>query len=117
MKPSAHAAEDLANILFEFSYYDEMQGIPFKLRAYQLASEAVMGLGETLEETWRTGGIKALKELPGIGQSIAEKIDEYFRTGKIKAYIEMKKKFPVDIWELSRIEGLGPKHINDLYRH
>ena len=61
--------------------------------------------------------MKALKDLPGIGQSIAEKIDEYFRTGRVKEYDAMKKKFPVDIWALSKIEGMGPKTIRDLYKH
>lgn len=110
-------SESLSRILFEFSYYDEMQGIAFKPRAYQLASEAVSALGPEVEETWKKGGVKALKELPGIGQSIAEKIDEYFRTGKITEYEALKKKFPVDIWGLSRIEGMGPKHILDLWKH
>lgn len=110
-------SDTLSRILFEFSAYDEMLGIPFKPRAYQLASESVGALKDEVERTWRKGGVKALKELPGIGQSIAEKIDEYFRTGRIKEYDAMKKKFPVDIWGLSRIEGLGPKHIHDLYTH
>ncbi|MFA4954596.1 MAG: DNA polymerase/3'-5' exonuclease PolX [Patescibacteria group bacterium] len=109
--------EELAKILFEFSYRHEMLGVPFKPRAYQLASESVGALGGEVVETWRKDGIKGLKSLPGIGQSIAEKIDEYFRTGKIKEYAQMKKSFPVDIWGLSRIEGLGPKHIRDLYAH
>lgn len=117
MKHGRNAAEELSKIFFEFSYIDEMQGVPFKPRAYQLASESMSAMGDEVEEAWRKGGIKALKDLPGIGQSIAEKIDEYFRTGKIKEYSAIKKKFPVDIWGLSRIEGLGPKHIADLYAH
>ncbi len=108
-------AESLSRILFEFSYRDEMLGIPFKPRAYQLASESVGALGSQVEDAWRAGGVKALEKLPGIGRHIAEKIDEYFRTGKIKEYAAMKKAFPVDIWGLSRIEGLGPKHIAELY--
>ncbi len=110
-------AETISHILTEFSYRDEMLGIPFKPRAYQLAAESVDALKDEVEGAWKKGGIKALKELPGIGQSIAEKIDEYFRTGKITEYAKMKKEFPVDIWELSRIEGLGPKHIQDLYNY
>ena len=94
-----------------------MTGVPFKPRAYQLASELVAALGNEIKDAWRKGGIKALKDMPGIGQSIAEKIDEFFRTGKVRAYQEMKKKFPVDIWSLSKIEGLGPKHISDLYKY
>ncbi len=104
-------------MLFEFSYRDAMLDVPFKPRAYQLASESIEALKDEVEVAWRKGGIKALKDLPGIGQSIAEKIDEFFRTGKIKEYEKMHKDFPVDIWGLSRIEGLGPKHIADLYRY
>ena len=110
-------SDALSRIFFEFSYIDEMQGIPFKPRAYALASESIGALKDDVETAWRKGGIKALKELPGIGQSIAEKIDEYFRTGHVKEYEKLKKKFPIDIWGLSRIEGLGPKHILDLYKH
>jgi DNA polymerase (family 10) len=114
-----HAArpQNLAKILFEFSYWHEIQGHPFKPRAYQLASESVTALGDEVLETWRRGGIAALEKLPAVGKSIAEKMDEFFRTGRIKEYVAIKKKFPVDIWGLSRIEGLGPKHIADLYKH
>lgn len=110
------SSAELAKIFFEFSYYDAMNGVPFKPRAFQLASETMTALGPDIEATWRRGGIKALKELPGIGQAISEKIDEYFRTGKVKEYDTMKKRFPVDIWGLSQIEGLGPKKIETLYR-
>jgi len=110
-------SEALSRILFEFSYRDEMLGIPFKPRAYQLASESVSALKDEVEDAWRKGGVKALKDLPGIGQSIAEKIDEYFRTRHVKEYDAMKKKFPVDMWGMAQIEGLGPKHILDLYKH
>lgn len=107
--------QELSKIFFEFSYRLEMMGVAFKPRAFMLASESVSALGDEIEDRWRQDGIKGLKELPGIGQSMAEKIDEFLRTGKIKEYDEMKKGFPVDIWGMSRIQGLGPKHILDLY--
>lgn len=110
-------AETISHMLTEFSYRDAMLEIPFKPRAYQLAAETINTLKDEIEVTWKKGGMKVLKDLPGIGQNIAEKIDEFFRTGKIAEYAKMKKEFPVDIWELSRIEGLGPKHIQDLYTY
>ncbi len=110
-------AQELSKIFLEFSYRDAMLGIPFKPRAYALASETMTGLGDDVENTWRKDGIKGLQSIPGIGESIAKKIDEYFLTGNIKAYTRMKKEFPVNIRELSQIEGLGPKHILDLYNH
>ena len=109
--------ETLARMLFEFSYWHAMQNAPFKPRAYQLASESVMALGPEVERAWKHGGVKALKDLPGIGQSIAEKIDEYFRTGHVKEYEAIKKIMPVDIWGLSRIDGMGPKHIFELWQY
>jgi DNA polymerase (family 10) len=117
MKTPLSSTQELAKMFFEFGYYDEMQGIPFKPRAYEIASESMAALGHEVKVTWKRGGIKALKELPGVGESIAEKIDEYFRTGKVKAYVAMKKKFPVDMWGLAKIEGMGPIKIRDLYKH
>lgn len=107
----------LSKIFFEFGYIEAMKNTPFKPQAYELASESISELGDDVYETWRRGGIKELKKLPGIGQSIAEKIDEYFRTGRVKEYDALKKKYPIDIRELADIEGVGPKHIADLYKH
>ena len=56
-----------------------------------------------------------MEEIPGVGESIAEKIAEYLKTGKIKEYENLKKEMPVDIKELSAVEGLGPRMIRDLY--
>lgn len=110
-------AQELEKIFLEYAYYYAAKDVPFKPRAYELASEAVSALGHKVKEVWKKGGIKELKELPGIGQSTAEKIDEFYRTGKVADYEKIKKEFPVDIWGLSRIEGLGPKHITELYQH
>ncbi|HVM90622.1 MAG TPA: helix-hairpin-helix domain-containing protein [Verrucomicrobiae bacterium] len=112
MKPS----EYLSRMLFEFSYWHAIKNHPFKPQAYELASESVAGLGDDIRKKWKKGGLKALDGIPGIGQKIAAKIDEYFRTGHVKEYDALKRKFPVDIWGLSRIEGLGPKHIGQLWR-
>ncbi|MBD3251460.1 DNA polymerase III, partial [Candidatus Uhrbacteria bacterium] len=117
MKRSTHTHSELAKILFEIGYYEAMQDSPFKPRAYELASEALVAMGTEIKETWKKGGVKELKKLPGIGQAIAEKIDEYYRTGTVKSYQSLKKKFPVDIWGLASIEGIGPKTIKDLYDH
>jgi DNA polymerase (family 10) len=116
MKLSAYANQELAKILFEFSYYETIKGTPFKPRAYEMASESLAALGDDVKTAWKKGGVKELKKLPGIGQSIAEMIDEFYRTGKVKEYIAMKKRFPVDIWGLAAIEGIGPKTIAVLHK-
>lgn len=117
MKPTGYEAQKLAKIFFEMGYILDMQGVAFKPRAYEMASESLIALGDEVKETWKHGGIKALDQLPGIGASIAEKIDEFYRTGRVKEYEKMKKTFPVDIWSLASIEGVGPKTIKDLYKN
>ncbi len=110
------AHEFLGRMLFEFSYWHAIKNHPFKPQVYELASETVFGLGEDIEKIWKKGGIKAIDKLPGIGEKISKQIDEYFRTGHVRKYDNFKRYFPVDVWGLSRIEGLGPKHIGQLWR-
>ncbi|MDO8664718.1 MAG: DNA polymerase/3'-5' exonuclease PolX [Candidatus Liptonbacteria bacterium] len=108
---------EIAKILREIGEYLEMQDIPFKPRAYEKAALAVENLGEEeAGDIYKSGGIKALEEIPGVGVSIAEKIEELLKTGRSKYYEELKKKTPVNLSELTRVEGLGPKSIKKLYR-
>ncbi len=107
--------QELAKIFYEIAGYLEMEGVAFKPYAYEKAALTLETLKEDVEEIYKKGGIKALKEIPGVGESIAEKIEEYLKTGKIKYYQELKKKTPVNLQELLAVEGLGPKKIKVLY--
>lgn len=92
-----------------------MEAIAFKPRAYEKAAEIIQTLGEDISIIYQKGGLGALEAIPGVGLSIAEKIEEYLTTGKVKYYDELKRKTPVDMSELRRIEGIGPKSIKKLY--
>lgn len=107
---------EIAKILQEIAEYLEMQDIPFKPRAYEKAALEVENFGKEASEIYKTGGLRALEEIPGIGVSIAEKIEELIKTGRSKYHEELKKKMPVELSELSRVEGLGPKSIKKLYQ-
>jgi len=107
--------KEIAKIFYEIAAYLEMEGVAFKPYAYQKAAITLETLEEDIEEIYKRGGIKALMEIPGIGQSIAEKIEEYLNKGKIKYYEEFKKKIPVNLEELTQVEGLGPKKVKVLY--
>lgn len=107
---------EIAKILHEIGEYLEMQDIPFKPRAYEKASLVILDLEQEIGEIYKNDGLKALEEIPGVGASIAEKIEELLKTGRSKYYEELKKKIPVDLAELTRVEGLGPKSIKKLYR-
>ncbi|MBI4170662.1 MAG: DNA polymerase/3'-5' exonuclease PolX [Candidatus Aenigmarchaeota archaeon] len=108
---------EIAKILEEVAIYLEMEDeIVFKVRAYENAAVSLASLAEDVEEVYKKGGIGALQEIPGIGKGLAEKIEEYLKTGKIQFYEDLKKKVPVDVSSLKRIESLGPKKIKVLYK-
>jgi len=108
--------QELAKIFYEIANYLEMEEMPFKPYAYQKAAITLETLEEDAEEIYKEGGRKAILKIPGVGESIADKIEEYLKTGKIKYYETLKKKTPVNMEELMRVEGLGPKRIKVLYQ-
>ncbi|HOK00611.1 MAG TPA: DNA polymerase/3'-5' exonuclease PolX [Candidatus Pacearchaeota archaeon] len=108
--------QEIAKILYEIANFLEMEKISFKPYAYEKAAMAIEGLEEDVEDIYKRGGIKELEKIPGVGKSIAEKIEEYLKTGKIKYYEDFKKKFPLNLEELTSIEGLGPKKAKVLYQ-
>src|SRR3989338_2208726 len=99
---------EVAELLNEIADYLEFADEPFKVRAYRKAALVIEGLSEDIEEVWKEN---RLEELPGIGEGIAKKIDDFLKNGKSKHLEELKKKTPVDMEELSKIAGLGPKTI------
>jgi DNA polymerase (family 10) len=106
---------EFALIFREISLYLEMQGVQFKPRAYEKVAYTLEALEEPLAEIYKRGGIKALREIPGVGEAIAEKIEEIIQTGKLTYYEELRRKTPVDIRALTAIEGVGPKMVKVLY--
>jgi len=108
--------QELAQIFYEIADFLEMEEVSFRSIAYQKAAIALEGLEKDVEEIYEAGGTRVLEKIPGIGKSIAEKIEEYLKTGKIKYYRELKKKTPVNIKELTAVEGIGPKTIKVLYQ-
>lgn len=107
---------EIARILGNISILLDMDEVPFKPRAYEKAALSIEGLDDDIEKIYAEGGIKALKKIPGVGASIAEKIEEIIKTGKLEYYEELHKKVPVDLESLAGIEGLGPKTIKTLYQ-
>jgi DNA polymerase (family X) len=89
---------------------------PFRVRAYQTAARTVDGLAQPLDAMVRTGGTKALTELPGIGQDLAGQIEEIVRTGTLARLRQLQRKVPKGLTALMRIRGLGPLRARALYR-
>jgi len=107
--------KEVAKLFNEISEYLEMEGVAFKPYAYQKAARALESLNDDLEDLYRQGGVKALRKIPGIGESMALKIEEYLTTGRMQYYEDFKKKMPINLEEIVGVEGVGPKKAKVLY--
>jgi len=107
--------QSLAKMFYEIADYLEMDGVPFKPYAYQKAAITLEAMKEDVEDVYRQGGVKALRALPGVGDAIAKKIEEYLTTGRLRYYEEFKEKMPIDLDEIIRVEGMGPKRAKILF--
>jgi DNA polymerase (family 10) len=102
----------VAKILYEVADLLELEGVEFKPRAYRRAAQAVESCPIPIEDLVAQG---RLRELPGVGESIAQKIEEIVQTGKLALHEELKAKLPVDLYALTQVEGVGPKTAKLLY--
>ena len=84
--------QKIAKILYEIEEMLEINSVPFKPKAYKKAAQSLENLKEDVSLIYKKGGLKALKEIPAIGESIAKKIEEYLKKGKIKYEQELKEK-------------------------
>ena len=96
--------------------YLRMEDVAFKPYAYSKVAIVLESMEQDVEDIYKQGGLKALEEISGVGKGIAKAIEEYLKTGKIKNHQEMKKRTPIDLDEMSRVEGMGPKKAKILYQ-
>lgn len=107
--------QELAKIFYEIAEFLEMEGVKFKPSAYRKAASTLENLKRHIEEIFEKGGEEAVKNISGVGESIAEKIIEYLKSGEMEYYEKYKKKYPMNIEELTSVEGVGSKMAQELY--
>jgi DNA polymerase (family 10) len=83
-----------------------------RVLAYRRGAEAVEGLGRDINQVYAEG---TLTEIPGIGETLAEKIGEMLTTGKLAFYEKLAKEIPPSLVALLKVEGLGPKRVKQVY--
>ncbi len=108
--------QELAKILNDIARYLYMDKVPFKPQAYEKVALSLQSMEQDVAELYKKGGREALFQIPGVGEGLADVIEEYFKKGKIRIYEEYKRKLPVDLDELTRIEGLGTRKARTLYQ-
>jgi len=106
--------DDIAARLEEFADLLEAQDVAYKPRAYRRAAENVRAYPGDIARLAH-GGEDALDGIEGVGDAIASKIVEYVETDEIAELEELREELPVDIEELTRVEGVGPKTVGTLY--
>jgi len=108
--------QKIANVFYEIANILEIKDIPWKPQAYRKAANSLQNLKKDVRFIYKKGGIKQIKNIPGIGSGIAKKIVEYIKTGKIKELEKLKKETPKNFTNLMEIPGMGPKRAEFLYK-
>src|SRR3989338_239060 len=96
---------EMAKILREMGGYYTMKNEPFKPRAYERAADSIQSADQEMGSLFESAGTKGLLTVPGVGRGIAEHIEEMLQAGRLKIYEKMKREIPVNLSELTQIEG------------
>lgn len=105
--------EILAGTLEEIALLLELKGEnPFKIRAYRSGAETVTQFPGDIVARARENDLKGIK---GIGEALQEKLHELASTGKLAYHENLRAEFPSGLFDLFKIQGLGPKKIKALY--
>ena len=105
--------ENLAEPLEEIALLLEFKGEnPFKVRAYRHGAQAVRNFDGDIVALARDNELTGIE---GIGEALREKLHELASTGKLVFHEKLRSEFPVGLFELFDVQGLGPKKIKALY--
>jgi DNA polymerase (family 10) len=103
----------VAAIIDEIGTLLELQGEnPFKCIAYHNAARAIEQLEGSLPDLISSG---KLGEVRAIGEKIRDKIITLVNTGTLPYYEELRAKFPPGVFDMLRVQGLGPKKVKALF--
>lgn len=80
-------------------------GNRFKRIAYDNAAEAIEKLTREIKDIWQEG---KLDQIEGIGKGISYYLDDYLKKGKSKHFQEVFKGIPESVFELMKLQSVGP---------
>ncbi|MDF1816433.1 MAG: DNA polymerase/3'-5' exonuclease PolX [Verrucomicrobiales bacterium] len=105
--------EILAETLEQIAMLLELKGEnPFKIRAYRGGADTVRQYSGDIVEKAKNDDLKGIK---GIGDALQQKLHELASTGKLEFYENLKADFPESLFDLFKIQGLGPKKVKAVY--
>ncbi len=104
---------EIAAIFNQVADLLEIQGAnPFRVRAYRRAALNIEGLTDSIEIV---AGQGVVRNIPGIGEDLANKIQEYLQTGKMEFHEQLKQEIPVGLAKMVEIPSVGPKTAKLIY--
>jgi len=105
--------KEIAAILYEIADLLDINGEEFKPNAYRRAARILEGMSKDVE-VLRSND--ELKNIPGIGDAIAEKITKYLDSGTISLLERLRLQIPKSVREMLDISGVGPKTVHLLWK-
>jgi len=105
---------EVAKILHETARLLEVDGaIIGRYRSYEKVAELIASIPDRIEDIAKDD--EKLRELPGVGEGMAEHIREVLKTGDYGLRKKLLKKYPATILELLELQSLGPKKVAFLW--
>src|SRR5580698_11509934 len=106
----------VAKILRETAQLLQIDGAMIgRYRSYEKVAELLESIPDRIEELAKDD--KKLKELPGVGDGMAEHIREILDTGDYSLRKKLRKKYPPTLLDLLHLQSLGPKKVAFLWSH
>lgn len=107
--------ENIIDLLNEFALLYGLEGDVFRRRAFERAVEVLHSETKDISEIYKAEGLDGLLSIQGIGKGIAGIIEDFIKHKSSSELKSLRKKWPMDVGELSKIEGIGPATIKKLY--
>jgi DNA polymerase (family X) len=107
-------ATAVARLLVELGRRTALAGDNYyRSRAYLRAAESLAAMTESLE---RIIDEKRLREIPGIGDAIADIVTKLHHTGTHQLLERLRAEVPAGVLEMLSIPGLHPEKVNVIYK-
>src|SRR3954464_2796 len=99
-------ASEVASLLTEYGRRSALKGgNPYRAKAYIRAAENLRALPEPLDRVVNEG---RLREIPGVGDAIADIVTKLHRTGSHPSLEKLRQEVPAGVLDMLAIPGLRP---------
>lgn len=105
---------DAIRLLEEIAVMLELLGEDkFRINAHASAARSLESFAGELEPI--ADDLASLKEIPGVGQKVAEKIVELHATGRMSEHDQLAQRVPRALFDVLVVPGLGPKTVKAMW--